>query len=177
MPLCVPLFALLTSGCIVPEAPSYDPPRTTKPLVDAFKAIPSNIYPVPLPKDSTVEFDVPVRSEDAGDELWVGVYLDYGTGRQVLHTDTDVSASTLDDDNRFIEFQLREDALPMGCHTLTLLVTHRANTFRLPSGERAPDLQKAAEDLGVGTWFLNVVPNESNPVTLYDCPARNQGPT
>jgi hypothetical protein len=171
------LLALLASGCIVPDAPSYDPPGTTAPLLDAFNAIPSNIYPVLVPVAAAqVEFDVPVRSEDAGDELWVGVYFDYGTSKQLLHTDTDVSASTLDDPERSIKFQLRATPL-VGCHTLTLLVTHRANTFRLPSGERAPDLQKAAGDLGVATWFLNFQPNESEPTTLPLCPNRAEGPT
>lgn len=168
------LAALGTSGCLVPEPPSYDPPSTIAPVLDAFGAIPTNLYPTPLSKAQVDGFPlkVPYRSEDAGQEIWAGLYVDYGNNPSRLPNNyRRYEPSTWDDDDREINISIR-GTLDTGCHTVSLLVTHMPNTLVDESGELYLNEEAAKDDLGVATWFFNIDPLANEPTTLTRCPAR-----
>lgn len=176
------IFAAFAAwGCIVPEAPDYGPPSTSAPVVDGYNAFPTNIYAQPLHRSvlNQVKFDVPFRSEDAGEEVWAGVYIDYtrASGEVVLPDfDRRFEPSTYDDLSRRISFRI-QGSPAIGCHTLTLFVTHLRNTLENDVGERYLDEDAAKGDLGVATWFINVFEDEDLPVnTLPRCPTPNTGP-
>lgn len=180
--LLLVLGALGASGCIVPEAPDYDPPTTTAPVVDGYNAIPTNNLSQPFKKTeiNQIRFEVPFRSEDAGQEVWAGVYVDYGSGTStevvLPNFDRRFEPSTYDDRKRRISFRIQGD-VTVGCHTLTLFVTHLRNTLEDDVGERYLDEEAAQGDLGVATWFINIYENEATPLnTLVGCPAPYLGP-
>jgi hypothetical protein len=173
-PLILALVTLGTSGCIVPEPPTYDPPSPTAPVLDTFGANPTNLYPTPLPKDRVpgFQFTVPFRSEDSGEEVWAGLYIDWGTDASPLPNNyRRYEPSTYDDDERQIDITIR-GTLPSGCHTVSLFVTHMSNTLVDKSGELYLNEDAAKDDLAVATWFFNIDPAATDPTTLSRCPAR-----
>ncbi len=171
------VMALAAGGCIVPEAPDYDPPRSSAPILNAFNANPSLRFPVEIKTPTSdpmnrVPFNIQFKSEDAGDWVWAGVYLDYGNSQVLVpNTERRIPPATLDHGFRDIPFSIKGDP-PKGCHTLTLFVTHLANTKQDETGETILDETKAQGDLGVVTWFLNVDAPDSAPTTLDNCPTR-----
>ena len=168
------LAAFGASGCIVPEPPSYDPPRTTAPALDGFGATPTNLFPTPVPRSQVEGFQlkVPYRSEDAGQEIWAGLYINYGNNPSRLPNNyRRYEPSTYDDDDREINISIR-GGLDPGCYTISLFVTHMPNTLVDESGELYLNEEAAKDDLGVATWFFNVEPVATDPTTLWRCPAR-----
>lgn len=173
-PLFLALVTLGTPGCIVPEPPTYDPPSPTAPVLDTFGANPTNLYPTSLPGDRVPGFQltVPFRSEDSGEEVWAGLYIDWGTNPSPLPNNyRRYEPSTYDDDKRRIDITIRGSLSP-GCHTVSLFVTHMSNTLVDKSGELYLNEDAAEGDLGVATWFFNVDPPATDPTTLSRCPAR-----
>jgi len=71
--------ALLTAGCIVPEAPEYGAPRQTPVFVEADSIFPNprSMQRYTNAESNQAEFRMTVRSEDAGEELVSVLYVDY----------------------------------------------------------------------------------------------------
>jgi hypothetical protein len=173
-PLIIALVTLGTSGCIVPEPPTYDPRSPTAPVLDAFNANPTNLFPTTLAGNQVngFQFRVPYRSEDSGEEIWAGLYVDWGNNPSPLPNNyRRYEPSTYDDAEREISITIR-GSLPAGCHTLSLFVTHMSNTLVDDSGELYLNEEAAKDDLGVATWFFNIDPPPTDPTTLSRCPAR-----
>lgn len=171
------LVSALASGCIVAEPAPYEPPPRTPPILDLVNTLPWVGAPIPVdhfldpnPDEiTTLEFDIPIRSEDHDEELCWALHLDYRPG--VLGRKTDVvhdriPGSTFDDETRRLVFSWNVDA-PQGCHQLTLLVAHESNW--IVSAE-APDLERAAGDVAVATWWINVNPPPGERFVLRNCP-------
>lgn len=175
------IFAFVTlgaSGCIVPEPPTYDPRSSTAPVLETFDANPTNLFPTSLPGDRVpgFQFTVPFRSEDSGEEVWAGLYIDWGTNLSPLPNNyRRYEPSTYEDDERQIDITIKGSLSP-GCHTVSLFVTHMSNTLVDMSGELYLNEDAAKGDLGVATWFFNVDPPATDPTTLSRCPARTTLP-
>ena len=152
------------SGCLVAEPPEYQPPAQTPPLLDLFLADPPVTHVLAKPLDATIDFNVPVRSEDAGDMLFGAVYVDWGFSTEQWQKNVKEDPSTFDDDTRYIDFPWTVTGVTKGCHQLTLLVCHFA-TFD-PIAQRPTD----SNDQAIATWWLNVEPDETDPNSLDSCP-------
>jgi hypothetical protein len=168
------LVTLGASGCLVPEPPTYDPRSPTAPVLDTFSANPTNLFPTTLTTSQVngFQFKVPYRSEDAGEEVWAGLYVDWGTNTSPIPNNyRRYEPSTYDDADREISISIKGSLTP-GCHTLSLFVTHMRNTLVDDAGELYLNEDAAKDDLGVATWFFNIDPPATDPTTLPRCPAR-----
>jgi len=159
--LVIGMFA--ASGCLVADPPEYKPPEQTPPFLDLFRADPPVREVLVARHDARINFNVPVRSEDAGDELIGAVHFDWGLP-QSWQRNVGLPASTFDDDSRAIVFDWAVTSpSTTGCHQLTLLVFHRANYDFI--NQRSTD----SDDQAIATWWLNVNPDESDLDTLKEC--------
>ncbi len=164
---------MLTPGCIVADPPAYEERAKTSPMLDLSMADPpiTEVIAVDTTAARTiVPFNIPVRSEDAGDELMALFYLSFGQEDQTpQYRITEEPASTFDDANRVISLEWDYHQMDRGCHQLTLVVTHRAN-FDLEKW-----LPTDPADVALATWWVNVDDDPAQPNRFSDCPSHNNG--
>lgn len=164
--ICV-VYMFAASGCLVAEPPEYQAPAQTPPILDLFRADPPLRQVLARPYDEPINFNVPVRSEDAGDPLLATVHLDWGFPEAAPQNENiEISASTFDDQTRVITFDWEaKQQVSEGCHQLTLLVFHKSNL------DFARQRSLDTDDQAIATWWLNVLgPNNTVPRTLQNCP-------
>jgi hypothetical protein len=120
----------------------------------------------------------PFRSEDNGETLVAFLVLDFepsdlssdieasesdGRRRLVLAVDETLRASNYADTSRSVEFLRYAGAVVPGCHSLTLMLTHRSNwdfEAALPANlDRVSSL----------VWWVNVGPDRTE-TTIASCP-------
>ncbi|MFZ5896772.1 MAG: hypothetical protein ACOY0T_37290 [Myxococcota bacterium] len=159
------------SGCIVADPPQYRDPERTPPILNLAHATPPMNSVIVIDRTDTlivndkVMVEVPMRSDDLGEQLYAVLHLDYTFDSSEVLDVQRVPAGTLSDPERTIRVQ-RDLITDPGCHTLTLLVAHESsfdNAFLL--------LPEAQNDTAVATWWMNIieVPGQ-DPYTLVDCP-------
>ena len=162
--------ALNMTGCILAEPPPYQAPEQTAPWLDLATAVPSVYQVLPLSTASDTQqlrFNVPVRSEDAGDELFFAFFLNWNTDEEIGPVGKGkVEASTPDKQDRAIitVWDYSGVMLAPGCSHLTLMVTHLANW------DITRDAPYDWGDVAVATWTLNVDDAPPGTNTLSDCP-------
>jgi len=169
---------LLAQSCIVADPPEYKTPGRTRPVLNAFKAVPetTKVLVVYTGKVAT-SFSVPVRSEDAGEDLRALFYLDYevqpgdmNRGESPLNSQK-ITASTYANTSREATYPWlpTKQSVSAGCHFVTLIVAHRSS-FQ-SSDENHLDASKAVEDAALLTWTVNVDPPSDGVNTLLNCPS------
>ncbi len=157
------------SGCIVADPPEYRDPVQTKPVIDGFRANPTTSSVLVVNTNDQVPFAVPVRSEDAGEELSAHFFVDYGAGSPGLPQNTQtVAASTYADTSREVTWTWKVPLLSANCHLLSLVVAHR--TSFEPSDNDVLDPDKADKDAAIINWWLNVNVPTASAATLVNCP-------
>ncbi len=131
--LVVALLTMPAASCLVTSAPQFEPPAQTAPFLVKSTADPDPrtilVWDDPL-KDRQA-FSAQLVSEDAGEDVQVVLFVDYGKPNEAsgwpyqyseTHNDA-VSASTLDDpEPRIAKATLFN--LTAGCHTVTMMVSH-----------------------------------------------------
>ena len=167
MSLCAVLSSMMPA-CLIEDPPPYREPQQTPPWLDLRRAVPLIDQVLVRTTGEHVPFNVPVRSEDAGDGLvaylvlnWVGDGSDF---KRVVAV-AQVEASTLDDVSRELVFNWSIDSVEVedGCQRLTLLVTHRSNI----------DLELAMldkGDLAMAVWWANINTDTAASGMLQNCP-------
>jgi hypothetical protein len=161
-------FSMLP-GCLIEDPPPYAEPQKTPPWLDLRRAVPFIDQVLVNKSGDTVQFNVPVRSEDAGDLVLASLLVDYkgeGSIKERVIT-VEVEPSTFDDMDRAIvfpwtipNFKDRE-----GCHRLTLMVTHASNV----SFEDFPEPFDKT-DLAVAVWWINIDTEAEASSQLLECP-------
>ncbi|MDQ2645982.1 MAG: hypothetical protein M3020_19360 [Myxococcota bacterium] len=173
--LCLSALSALASGCLVADPPQYEEPATTPVFLDVAAAIPivgRVIVETDLPV--TIDFDIPIRSEDNGDEVAFGLLQDFGfpeRTKEVFCYRATVAPGTFDETDRAVRFRAQASEATEGCYQLTLLVSHENNWDGLRC---RPDLIKGVGDTSMITWWLNVVPPGRNPNDLLNCPSPSE---
>ncbi len=116
-----------------------------------------------------VPFSVPVRSEDAGEQLGAHFVVDYGAGSSGLPQNTQtVAASTYADTSREVTWTWKVPVLSSGCHLLSLVVAHLTSFEAADNDVLDPD--KAVKDAAIINWWLNVNAPAESASTLINCP-------
>lgn len=164
----------LTTGCLVADPPQYEEPATTPVFLDVAAATPIVGRVIVGREPVTLDFNVPFRSEDNGDEIAFGLLQDFGfpeRTKEVFCNKVILPAGTFDETDRAISFSALALDATGGCYQLTLLVSHAKNWDRL--GCR-PDLVKGIDDTSMITWWLNVVRPGQNPNDLVNCPSPSE---
>lgn len=172
------LLSTGVSGCIVADPPEYEDPGRTPPFLNLALATPRILDVQVINHSDTIstnddfEVNVPVRSDDQGEELWAFLHLDYSyLNSPVRPGRKNISASTLSDVSRRIDVLLDLPSTVSGCHQATLIVAH-AKSFDFVTETPKPT---AKDDVAIATWWLNIItdPN-ADPYDLTDCPNRNE---
>lgn len=165
-------MACAVTGCLVSGPPDYQDPSQTPPVLDLNKARPSVLEVQSVKQGDSIDFNVPVRSEDRGVNLIAGLYVDYGSTYQFGTEPPPVPASTYADTNRQIVFTWTVNNVTAGCHRLTLLVTHEPNLILT---NLQPPVIRDPNDLALANWWMNVDDSPAGSNTLADCPPISNG--
>jgi hypothetical protein len=132
----------------------------------------------------TVSFSVPVRSEDAGEDLDAVFFLDQGPGSAgVFQNSQSLPAATYNDRGRAVTFDwtvptmplTTGSGMPITCHLLTLTVAHHhsfdpKHNAVLLKDAKGETTGAAKADAAIINWWLNADP--TTPSTLLSCPTQ-----
>lgn len=175
--LCLARLSLLTglsmlfaSGCIVADPPEYQDPVRTRPVLDVYQASPTTSLVLVVNTNDVVKISVPLRSEDAGEQL-TGVFLvDYNAGSSgLLQNVQKIAPSTYTNDQRAVTLDWTVPMLARkGCHLLSLIVAHESSFKANPSYVLNADA--ANRDAAIINWWMNVDVDASQASTLESCP-------
>lgn len=161
----LPLAAALLPACL-DGAPEFPPRPQIPPIVFLGQVEPpiGAFYDGPIP----FTLNVPFRSEDVNVDLEARLFLDLSPGA-ASQTPVDVGpvpASTYDDDSRSVSMDWTQ-ALPRGCHSITMILTYERN-FDRQSGLPADESLAARV-----VWWLSVSDLDGD-VSIASCPASSQ---
>ena len=162
-------MSLLAVGCIDPP-PEYSAPERLPPVI-----LTTGIDP-PVTKVATISlqaqqvtFDVPFRSDDAGEDLSAFFVLDIATTQDIDYSLVKRQVKPVPADPRpFLEQDGRhvtgtwgplgdDSSRPSGCHTMTMILSHLSNF-----GEQ----YETSDPLDVAqvTWWLDIRSAEGGAV-------------
>jgi hypothetical protein len=172
-------LSMFASSCIVADPPEYLDPVQTRPVLDIGQADPGTSQVLVVKAGDNVAFSVPVRSEDAGEDLRAVFFVDQGPGSAgVFQNSQSIPASTYNVTNRAVTFTwtVPNNLTPVGgaagaggnCHLLTLTVAHRLSFDPKHDDVLNP---KDQDDAAIVNWWLNTNPTTDNS-TLVDCPTK-----
>jgi hypothetical protein len=162
----------MLSGCLVDDPPPYVAPQQTAPRLDYTEASPGLDQLLIASHPDLIRFEMPFTSEDAGEQLYAVLWLDYdGVEGEQLNSGF-FPPSTLADTSRRVlslPWKVQERIVP-GCHRFTLRVTHVGNT-----GTSTKVFDK--KDLAEAYWFANINVTAENANSLVNCPQASTGGT
>jgi hypothetical protein len=148
------------NSCIVSEPAEYGVRAQTPPFLAADAASLSPYHTHSLNVGDTLNISVPLRSDDAGEGLFALLILDRNVvGKHTLLSFSEIAPGDLLDTGRSVTVSMSPQV--EGCHSLTLMVTHRSN---LNSSNGSID----AADTATITWWLNI--EDKGTTLLGDCP-------
>lgn len=165
---CIGLAQL--QGACLDTPPTYEAETQIPPFVIAAEVVPPLESVYTLAVNDRMRINVPFLSEDLGDAL-VGYILVDARTNQVAPQPTAgpfvLAPSTFSDAQRAVdeEFSLDLAASALGCHTVTLVLTHESN---LSLGQPVDEARTARV-----VWWVNVVDPATGLETdalLADCP-------
>jgi hypothetical protein len=168
------VLASCPAGCLVSDPPEYEEPGLTPPFLDLVAAtpLPGRIIAREFGTEAVVRFDVPFRSEDNGEEVYFGLYRNFTfaaglSQEQRLVNSRSVPPGTFDETDRAIRFDWTVELRQLGCHQLTLLVSHES-TWDKNEGRPHPLL--SVGDTAMATWWFNYYAPGQDPSLLQRCP-------
>jgi hypothetical protein len=163
---------LVEGSCIVADPPEYRAPGQTRPLLNAYGAVPTATRALVVfsGDNGPTTFTVQVRSEDAGEDLRALFFLDYQLPSEDKLVSQKVSASTYDNPGRNITYPWHPKAKDAGCHFLSLVVAHTNSFLEADDDQLIP--AAAEEDASIITWTVNIDPPPGAVNTLSNCPSR-----
>ncbi len=157
------------TGCLA-DPPEFEAPARVPPVVAAAEVEPALSRIIRLePGVDRLQVSVPFRSEDLGSPILGAFLLDAEAGARdprALKT-VEVGASSFEDDTRAVDAELTGfSRVDPGCHSLTLMLTHRSNT----DGREVVALDDS-EATRIVWWLLLPFEDEDQAdVLLEDCP-------
>jgi hypothetical protein len=169
------VLASLASGCLVTADPITYEPTQSPPIIvaSALNPDPRGILLIGG-DDGLKEFGITasVVSEDAGENVKVALYVDYGFTnaldqpfRFALQTFPELPPGTLANGPRpLVGIHWVDGVFPIqpGCHRLTLVATHEFDT--------ASGCPKNLNDSSQVTWHFRQCDDGECPVSLVECP-------
>jgi hypothetical protein len=160
-------------SCLVDDPPAYRAPLRTAPRINALRALPRLDEIISYPPNTTegVAFEIPIASEDAGDEVAGRLYVNYIGARSTAIEDiATLPPSTLDEGERTMRMNWfpNLDAQP-GCYRIILRVSHARNWRGRAELIDATDVDEAY-------WFAKVFVEAPSTATLLDCPDASSNP-
>lgn len=170
---CTAIFApFLFTGCL-DSTPQYSVPALIPPVISVPKLVPLTSAIQPL-TTSQLQFTIPFRSDDLGKDLFATFVLDFDPASDPASTPEliqfDVPADprpfSQQDDRDFGWLWVPIDASLNGCHTVTMILSHRDN-YTGGYGTKEPS------DVAQVTWVFDIEsPNDPEAMShlIIDCP-------
>ena len=159
-------------GCLVSDPKEYRSPERTPPLLLLTKAEPSVFKLRRVSYGSQVDFNVPFRSEDAGEKLLARLRVNYTLPNEEGAGERPLNASTFDDESRAatLSWVPSKREVDPGCQQLSLLVAHDSSITTFDKGLLILD----PKDVAVAVWTLWVDdPADSEAIPGLDgCPVQ-----
>jgi hypothetical protein len=165
-------WLLMLTSCLVDDPPPFTPPNRTPPRLDYHNALPLLDQVISAKTGETIDFKVPVASEDAGDRLSAMLLLDYRGGPAGFLRAGPVPPSTLDDASRSVTLSFTVSNISKGCHRFTLRVTHERNI----DVNGSPEVFDTS-DLAEAYWWANIDVDPAQAGMLLGCPSASRGGT
>jgi hypothetical protein len=180
----------MPSACLVTSVPQYDEPAQTPPFLVAAAADPDiREFVFVLDGEQRIDFRASVLSEDRDAPVQMALYIDYGQVnaagnpfKRALAEFPDIPAGTLSQGPRPVlaEWFLDSDDVGHGCHTITMMVTHKFDFRNCPERLadsshlvwnilRCPSKESCAIDPA------KQCPTSAGP-PLIPCPSESPGP-
>jgi hypothetical protein len=164
--LAIAGVSLFAPSCIIADPPEYSTASQRAPVLDLYNASPAILKILEVSTNQVVPINVPLRSEDAGEQLTALLFLDYGTTPSNVPVGyAPIPASTYDDSNRAVSTPWSAPG-ERGCHRLTLLVCHQSS-FNYSTYQILPS---RTNDVALATWVVAVDDGSGTPVDLASCP-------
>jgi hypothetical protein len=143
--------------------------------LDAGQAVPGTSQVLVVHAGDNVGFSVPVRSEDAGEDLRAVFFVDQGPGSAGFFQNSQrIPASTFNDTARDVTLTWTVPVVPVltpaGCQVLTLTVAH-TSSFQADH-EDVLDTKNHADDAAIVNWWLNAPDPGVLDSTLVNCPTK-----
>jgi hypothetical protein len=177
--LMVLVAGTIASGCLVTASTDFPERAPTRPYLSSADAAPPLSELIIVADATTRQFRTQVSAEDDGTPLQVLLVADWKTPRELIIQSAEVPAGSFDIPRRigadwtpgsFTESGPRID---QGCHSFTLVVSHRFNRFdeTLPLGVDDYDyltwwvLLRDLQDPTSDAALLGTCPQEADQVT------------
>lgn len=184
------MLVAASSSCLVTSSPDFSPPESTHPEIltnDEFPPSPSPgeltlFYPT-AGEYSPAEFSAFVRSDHSDRDVQTVLLIDYGedTGTssgpyRLAIPGEPLKSAELAKGPQLAAIPWRpQKQEPAGCHTVTLLVTHKFKQILDPPQYYCPEDPQDASSL---TWMVAVCETENPEECDYtNCPARGEPAT
>ncbi len=162
------VLALLTSGCLIPDPPTWDAGKPTRPQLIDPNPSPTKFIALggTSPKQNET-FQVYEVSEDEGHTLRALWYLNYGLpSLQQYINFKDIPPGHLDDPK---PISVTYGPIGVsGCIPFTILVTHVENDSNEPDHHPTDP-----NDTDSVTWWLDINDNSGSPNEVNACPMQN----
>jgi hypothetical protein len=163
------LTTLAGPGCIVADPPEYTGRQSTRPNVIIDATRPSTLFPIRMMRPGPGQpFNVEIQSEDAGEDLVLAFFIDYGLPGGDFYDVFPVPASTNATKNPGFVFDA-DARITDGCHMLTMLAMHEPSWDGL---KRQPHPSRLS-DVSTTHWVLHVNVTGTVPP---QCPEPSEGP-
>ena len=162
-----------TTACLVADAPTYGPPQKIPPVIKFDEVVPPPNRQLVKMDSTSLRLDVPLRSEDAGDDLLGVLWLDCCEEPRAKYFDQlELPASSFDQQRVFQMVWQPDERVVKGCHALSLLLMH-TESFDSNSQSNLPKAG-AWSDVAVVTWWVNYLPDD--PSVAVNCPTSAVSP-
>lgn len=170
------LFCLFVAPAItacLDTPPEYRAAIPVPPVIETSLVTPSTTAPVVV-TGSSVDFKVPFRSDDEGEPLIAFFVYDYPTGgngseNRIIGVPVDADPRPFaEQTGRVVDYPWAwENDVKDGCHSVTMILSHRSN-FDLLKGYVPTDALAAAQV----SWFLGL--GAQGPACAVTAPGAGQ---
>jgi hypothetical protein len=158
--------ALLANGCLIPDPPTWDAGKPTRPqLVNPNPSTSKFIALLGTSPKRAQDFEVYEVSEDVGHALRALWYLNFGMANEQYINFMDIAPGHLDIPKP-ISVHYNAPLGVTGCFPFTIVVTHAENQDPSDPNHHPTD----PYDTDSVTWWLNINDNSENPNELNACP-------
>jgi hypothetical protein len=157
----------MTSGCLVAPPPDFQDPTSERPNINAELAVPPLGQILIAERNGpSIPFTIPYTGQDAGEEVIVQFWLNWGLEDEIYISQISLDASPEDVERTYQGTWQAKSNLPTGCQQLTVLLSHESNVPN-DSPFRPVDPNLVARL----TWWVNIDVPEDQQQNLINCPS------
>jgi hypothetical protein len=156
----------ISTSCLVAPPPEFDDRKSERPNVNAELVVPPlGQILVAESNGPAIPFTIPYTGRDAGEEVIVQFWLNWGLTDETYISQVSVDPSAEDSERTYQGKWIVKSNLPKGCQQLSVLLSHESNVPN-DSPFRPVDQNLVARL----SWWVNIDVPESEQQNLTNCP-------